>query len=162
MLVRYQAAPRPEPDGLYVALQSGSRESSPKRLPDRLQPGANRAKRGERLRIRRRQLELLVALSAFLLKSLLRAFEREPVLVEETLDAEHHLHVVLPVDALARVILPRAEQVELGLPVAQDVRRHPGEIRHFTDPKEQLVRNRGLGPDIHRVPLVFRLRLDHR
>src|SRR5215471_10853587 len=121
MLVRYQAAPRPEPHGLYVALQGGSRESSPKRLPDRLQPGA---KRGQCLRVRRRQLELLVLLPALLLEPLLRALKREPVLVEKTLDAEHHLHVVLSIDALARVVLARPEQIELGLPIAQDVRRH--------------------------------------
>src|SRR5262245_49239360 len=162
MLVRYQAAPRPEPHGLYVALQSGSRESSPKRLPDRLQPGANRAKRGERLRIGRRQLELLVALPAFLLEPLLRALQREPVLVEQTLDAKHHLHVVLPVDALARVVLAGPEQVEFRLPVPQDVRRHPGEIGHLPDPEEQLVRDRSFDPNVHNVPLVLDLRLDHR
>src|SRR5215471_65962 len=162
MLVRYQAAPRPEPHGLYVALQGGSRESSPKRLPDRLQPGANRAKRGQCLRVRRRQLELRVLLPALLLEPLLRALKREPVLVEKTLDAEHHLHVVLSIDALARVVLARPEQIELGLPIAQDVRRHPGEIGHLADAKEQLVRDGGIDPDLDDLPLSLSLRLDQR
>src|SRR5262245_9234737 len=101
MLVRYQAAPRPEPHGLYVAPQWGSRGPSPQRLPNRLQPDSDRAQRGQRLRVRRREFELLVALSTLLLESFLRPFECEPVLVEKALDAQHHLHVVLPVDALA-------------------------------------------------------------
>src|SRR5262245_44296518 len=121
MLVRYQAAPRPEPHGLYVARLSGSRGSSSERLPDRFQPGSDRAERDQRLRIRRRQVELLVALPSLLLQALLRSFQREAVLVEQALDAQDHLHVVLAVNALAGMVLSGPQELELRLPVAQDV-----------------------------------------
>src|SRR5262245_8734669 len=126
MLVRYQAAPRPEPHGLYVAPLSGSRGSSSERLPDRFQPGSDRAERGQRLGIRRWQFELLVALPSLQLQALLRSLQREPVLVQQALDAQDHLHVVLPVDALARMVLPRPQELELRLPVTEHVRRHAG------------------------------------
>src|SRR4029450_10245867 len=162
MLVRYQAAPGPEPHGLYVAPWCGSRGTSSQRLPDRLQPGLDPAKRGQRLRIRRRHLELLVALPAFLLEALLRSLEREPVLVEEALDAQDHLHVVLAVHALPGMVLPGSQELEFRFPVAQHVRRHAGEVSHLADSKEQLVRDRGLDPYLHGPPLRVDLRLDHR
>src|SRR3990172_9596435 len=105
MLVRYKAAPRPESHGLYVAPSSGSSGTSPERLPDRLQPGSDVTQGRQRLRIRSRQLELLTALATFLLEALLGSLQRETVLVEEALDAQHHLHVVLAVDPLASMIL---------------------------------------------------------
>src|SRR5262245_48537576 len=162
MLVRYQAAPRPGPHGLYVALRCGSRGTSAQRLPDRLQPGSDPAKRGQRLGIRRRQLELLVALATFLLEALLRALQREPVLVEETLDAQDHLHVVLPVHALPRVVFPGSHELEFRFPVAQPVGWHAREVGALADSEEQLVRDRGLGPYLHGPPIGVDLRLDHR
>src|SRR5262245_1506831 len=141
MLVRYQAAPRPEPHGLYVAFRPRSRGSSPERLPNRLQARADVAQRGQRLRVRRRQLELLVALPSLVLEPLLRSLQCQAVLVEQALDAEHHLDIVLPVDTLARVVLARAQQLELRLPVPEHVRRNSGEVGDLADPEEQLVRD---------------------
>src|SRR5499426_3795599 len=53
---------------------------------------------------------------------LLGAFQRQPLVVEQALDSLDELEIARAVQALARRILFRPEQLEFGLPVAKDVR----------------------------------------
>src|SRR5262249_4804107 len=92
----------------------------------------------DRLRIGTGQLELLGAAPRLAQEPLLGALQREPVLVEQPLDAQDQLDVTLPVHPLPGVVLPGSEQLELRLPVAQDVRRHRGELGPLPDPEEEL------------------------
>src|SRR5690606_6073781 len=48
----------------------------------------------------------------------------------------HQLHLAPRVDAVARAVLGRREELELALPVAQDVRLELGELADVTDGKE--------------------------
>src|SRR5581483_3381077 len=127
-------------------------------LAHRLEPGTDVAERGQRLGVRRGELELLVPRPRLLLEALLRAFEGEAILVQQGLDPEHHLDVVLPVHALAGVVLARAKQLELGFPVPEDVRRHAGDVGHLADPEEQLVGNPRLGA----APIPLPVAVGHR
>src|SRR5262245_43853590 len=56
------------------------------------------------------------------LETLLRAGDREALVVEQLLDAQDRLDVASPIDALAGAVLRGSERGELGLPVAQHVR----------------------------------------
>src|SRR5262245_3173290 len=53
---------------------------------------------------------------------LLGAFQREPLVVEQTLDPLNELEIARAIQTLARRILLRPEQLEFGLPVAKNVR----------------------------------------
>src|SRR5262245_57869995 len=53
---------------------------------------------------------------------LLGAFQRQPLIVEQGLDPLDELEIARTVQALARRILLRPEQLEFGFPVAKDVR----------------------------------------
>src|SRR4029453_6835678 len=54
---------------------------------------------------------------------LLGAFQRQPLVVQQALDPLDELEIARTVQALARRILLRPEQLEFGFPVAKDVRR---------------------------------------
>jgi hypothetical protein len=70
---------------------------------------------------------------------LARAFDREALIVEQFLDAQEHLDVLAPVQAVLRARLARTHHAELGLPVAQDVRLHAYDLRDLTDLEVQLA-----------------------
>src|SRR5262249_58870776 len=52
-------------------------------------------------------------------ETLLRALEREPLVVQERLDAEDEIEIASPIEPLARGVLLGSQQPELGFPVAQ-------------------------------------------
>src|SRR5439155_23501662 len=65
------------------------------------------------------------------------------------------LDLVLAIHALTGVVLARAQQLELRLPVAQHVRRNPGELGHLPDTEEELVRDRRADRCPHPVPSLL-------
>src|SRR5215470_1986051 len=108
---------------------------APSRTETRAQDAETVADAFERLGVRRflhPQLELVGA-ARLADQPLLGALEREPLLVEQRLDALHQLEIARPVQTLPRGILLRPKQLELRLPVAKDVGRDTGDRLHFTD-----------------------------
>src|SRR5205809_5058669 len=75
------------------------------------------------------------------LEPLLCAGEREPLFVEELLDAQHGLDVAAAVDALSGGVLGGSEGRELRFPVAEDVGLGIGDLANLTDLEEKLVRD---------------------
>src|SRR4029453_5639916 len=97
----------------------------------------------ERLRVRgflHPQLELVGA-PRLADQPLLGALEGQPFLVQQRLDALNELEVARPIQALARRIFLRAEQLEFRLPVAKDVGGDSGDRLHFTDAVVELFRD---------------------
>src|SRR6266576_2272423 len=122
--VRYRAAPRPD---LRRELSQISR--GPSRTEARAQDAEAIADTFERLRVRgllHPELELVGA-ARLADQPLLGAFEREPLLVQERLDALDQLKVARAIQTLARRILLGPKQLELRLPVAKDVGRDTGD-----------------------------------
>ena len=115
--------------------------------PERLEPVADAP---ERLRVRRllhAELELLGRLARVRVEPLLGAFEREPLLVQEGLDPLDQIEVAPPIEPLAGRVLLRAQQLELGLPVPENVRRDRRDRLDLADPVVELlgdVRRRGV------------------
>src|SRR5215470_6247693 len=108
---------------------------APSRTETRAQDAETVADAFERLGVRRflhPELELVGA-ARLADQPLLGALEREPLLVEQRLDALHQLEIARPVQTLPRGILLRPKQLELRLPVAKDVGRDTGDRLHFTD-----------------------------
>ena len=70
---------------------------------------------------------------------LARAGNREALLVEQLLDAQHALDVALAVHALSRAALDRLQLRELGLPEAQHVGGQMAQRGHFSDAEIKLV-----------------------
>src|SRR5256886_7173866 len=135
--VRYRAAPRPD---LRRELSQNLRS------PSRSEACAERAKTvtdaPERLGVRpflHAELELLGRLSGFGDEALLRALEREALLVEQGLDALDEVEVAPAIEALPRRVLLRTQKLELRLPVAEDVRRHAGDRLNLADPVVELL-----------------------
>src|SRR5437763_3661454 len=113
---------------------------SPSRTEARAQDAETIADAPERLRVRgllHAELEL-IGPARLADETLLGALERQPLFVEEGLDALHELEVARAIQPLARRILLRVEQLELRLPVAQDVGRDRGDRLHLTDPVVEL------------------------
>src|SRR2546430_3575809 len=136
--VRYRAAPRPD---LRRELSQNLRS------PSRSEACAERAKTvtdaPERLGVRpflHAELELLGRLPGFGDEALLRALEREALLVEQGLDALDEVEVAPAIEALPRRVLLRTQKLELRLPVAEDVRRHAGDRLNLADPVVELLR----------------------
>src|SRR5262245_11088486 len=75
------------------------------------------------------------------LEPLLRPRDREALLVEELLDAQHGLDVAAPVDPLARAVLRGRQRRELRLPVAEDVGLGVEDLANLSDLGEELVRD---------------------
>src|SRR6266568_1430932 len=118
--VRYRTAPRRD---LTRGLSKNIRNLS------RREVSAARAKPAtdapERLGVRpflHAELELLGRLPGFGDEALLRALEREALLVEQGLDALDEVEVAPAIEALPRRVLLRTQKLELRLPVAEDVR----------------------------------------
>src|SRR6266849_6670308 len=86
------------------------------------------------------ELELLGA-ARLADEALLGALEGQPLFVQKGLDALNELEVARAIQALARRILLRAEQLELRLPVAKDVGRNTGDRLHLTDTVVELFCN---------------------
>src|SRR5256886_5182341 len=135
--VRYRAAPRPD---LRRELSQNLRS------PSRSEACAERAKAvtdaPERLGVRpflHAELELLGRLPGFGDEALLRALEREALLVEQGLDALDEVEVAPAIEALPRRVLLRTQKLELRLPVAEDVRRHAGDRLNLADPVVELL-----------------------
>src|SRR5581483_793930 len=76
-----------------------------------------------------------------ILEDLARAGDRVALVVEQALDAQRHLDVALPVEALAGAAFVGLELRELGLPEAQYVGGDLAEPRDIADPEVELVRN---------------------
>src|SRR5215510_2494349 len=115
----------------------------PSRTEARAQDAETVADALERLRVRgllHPELELVGA-ARLADQPLLGTLEREPLLVEQGLDALDQLEIARPVQTLARRILLRPEQLELRLPVAKDVGRDIGDRLHFTDTIVELFRD---------------------
>src|SRR5882724_1372490 len=74
-------------------------------------------------------------------ETLLGALEGQPLFVQEGLDALDELEVARAVQALARRILLRAEQLELRFPVAEHVRRDGSDRLHLADTVVELLRD---------------------
>src|SRR2546430_1887957 len=135
--VRYRAAPRPD---LRRELSQNLRS------PSRSEACAERAKTvtdaPERLGVRpflHAELELLGRLPGFGDEALLRALEREALLVEQGLDALDEVEVAPAIEALPRRVLLRTQKLELRLPVAEDARRHAGDRLNLADPAVALL-----------------------
>src|SRR4029453_1637511 len=78
-------------------------------------------------------------------QAFLGALEGEALVVEQRLDPQHQLQVAAPVQALARGVLLRAQQLELRLPVAQDVGGHFRDRLDLAAPGVELLGNRRRG-----------------
>jgi hypothetical protein len=61
------------------------------------------------------------------------------LVVEETFDAESHLHIALAIEALAGATLIGAELGELTLPETEDVGRDLAKAGYFANPEVKLV-----------------------
>src|SRR6267378_4112363 len=115
----------------------------PSRTEARAQDAEAIADALERLRVRgflHSQFELVGA-PRLADQPLLGALEGEPLFVQQRLDALNELEVARPIQTLARRILLRTEQLELGFPVAQDVGGDTGDRLHFTDTVVELFRD---------------------
>src|SRR5499426_367951 len=115
----------------------------PSRTEARAQDAEAIADAPERLRVRgflHAELEL-IGPARLADEALFGALEREPLLVEQGLDALHELEIARAVQPLTRRILLRAEQLELRLPVAKDVSGDRGDRLHLTDTVVELFRD---------------------
>src|SRR5215471_17144348 len=127
----------------------------PSRTEARAQDAETIADSLERLRVRgllHAELELVGA-ARLADQPLLCALEREPLLVEQGLDALDQLEIARPIQTLPRGILLRPKQLELRLPVAKDVSRDPGDRLHLTDTIVELFCD-FRGHAVHAVTLI--------
>jgi hypothetical protein len=135
--VRYRAAPRPD---LRRRLSQNLRRPSRRETPaERVQAVADAAERLGVRRLPHAEVELLGRPSRFGDEALLGALEREALVVEQGLDALDEVEVAPPIEALARRVLLRPKELELGLPVTEDVRRHTGDRLDLADPIVELL-----------------------
>src|SRR5262245_10450164 len=107
----------------------------PSRTQARAQDAETIADALERLRVRgflHAELELVRA-TRLADQPLLGALERQPLFVQQGLDALDELEVARPIQTLTRRILLRTEQLEFRLPVAKDVSGDTGDRLHLTD-----------------------------
>ena len=79
---------------------------------------------------------------AMLIHLLPRAVDRVLLDVEQMLDEHHQLNFAALVDAIARAILRRVQELELTFPISKDVRLESREVAHFSDREEFLYRLR--------------------
>jgi hypothetical protein len=83
---------------------------------------------------------LLGALAArFGEQALLGPFQREPLVVEQRLDADDEVEVTPAVDPLPRGVLLGTQQLELRLPVPEDVGGNPRDRLDFSDAVVELL-----------------------
>src|SRR5260370_17699243 len=73
---------------------------------------------------------------------LLGAFEGQPFLVEEPLDAQDEVEITPAIETLTRGIFLGAQELELRLPVAEDIGRNGRDALALSDPRVELVPNR--------------------
>src|SRR5712691_1839890 len=87
-----------------------------------------------------------------------RAGDRETLVVEQPLDAEHGLDVLPPVQPVALGALHRLERGEFCLPIAQDKRFGRGQAADLADPEEAFCRKGrfGLAVTFHQALILFR------
>src|SRR5688572_26710622 len=104
--VRYRAAPRPDRRPSFS--QSGRSSSRREELSDRLEPLAHAPQSAEPHGVRHAELELLGAPPGVGAEPLLRALQREALLIEEPLDDQHQVDVALSVEPLSGGVLLRA------------------------------------------------------
>jgi hypothetical protein len=94
-------------------------------LPDRFEARADAADGRRSLGVPRHgQRQLLRPAPRLGQQPLLRALQGQPLVVQQGLDPEDQVEIAPPVQPLPGRILLGAEQLELGLPVPQDVRRY--------------------------------------
>src|SRR3972149_685005 len=74
-----------------------------------------------------------------LLQFLLGAGNREPLFIQQRLDAQNGLDVPSPIDALPRVVLGGRQSRKLRFPVTQDIGLRLGQLADLADLEEQLV-----------------------
>src|SRR5574341_136900 len=135
--VRYRAAPRPD-----LRRELSQKPPGASRTEARAKGGKPLADAPERLGVRgffHPELELLARSPGLGEETLLGPFEREPLVVEEGLDARDEVEVAAAVETLAGGVLLRAQQLELRLPVPQHVGRDGGELLDLADPVVQLL-----------------------
>lgn len=72
--------------------------------------------------------------------ALLRARDRETLVVQELLDAHRELDVTPPILPMRPPGLHRLEHLELALPVPKHVRLHAHDVRDLANAEEELVR----------------------
>jgi hypothetical protein len=135
--VRYRAAPRPD---LRRRLSQNLRRPSRREAPaERVQTVADAAERLGVRRLPHAEVELLGRPSRFGDEALLGALEREALVVEQGLDALDEVEVAPAIEALARRVLLRPKELELRLPVTENVRRHAGDRLDLADPIVELL-----------------------
>ena len=135
--VRYRAAPRPDlRRELSQNLCSPSRSEA---CAERAEAVPDASKRLGVRHFFHAELELLGRLSGLGDEALLGALEREALLVEQRLDALDEVEVAPAIEALPRRVLLRPQELELRLPVTQDVRRHAGDRLDLADPIVELL-----------------------
>ena len=81
----------------------------------------------------------LLAVHGVLAEPLLRPFEGQALFVEEALDLNDEVHVPPTVNPLPRRVFLRAEELELRLPVSENVRGDPEERGDLADAEEELL-----------------------
>ena len=86
------------------------------------------------------ELELLARPSRLGDEAFLGALERQALFVEQGLDALDEIEVAPAIEALSCRILLRPEELELRLPVAENVRRHAGDRLDLANPIVELLR----------------------
>jgi len=79
------------------------------------------------------ELELLGALTRLGEQALLGTLQGQALVVEKRLDPLHELEVASAVDTLPRRVLLGPQELELRLPVAEDVRGHARDGLHLAD-----------------------------
>ena len=70
----------------------------------------------------------------------LGAGDRILLFIEKFLDAQDEQNILFLIDPLAGLVLLRVQALELGLPIAQDMRLYAGQLADLADPKEEFVR----------------------
>src|SRR5262245_45508111 len=106
--------------------------------PQRLQAVADTSKGVRVQRFPKSELELLGAPSRLGEQALLGALQRKALVVEKGLDPAHEIEIAPTVEPLPGRILLGPEQLELRLPVPEDVRGNARQRFHLADPVIEL------------------------
>src|SRR5262245_17594501 len=142
--VRYRAAPRPDLEsGFSQNLMGASTRSCACSPPElRAQRGEALADPPERRRVgglAHAELELLGPLARLGKQALLGPLQGQALVVEQSLDAPDEIEVSVAVEALPGRVLLGSEQLELRLPVTQDVGRDAGQGLDLSDAVIELL-----------------------
>jgi hypothetical protein len=121
--------------------QSGRRLSRHEELSERLEsgPDATDGRRAPHV-VRDGERELLRTASGVGEQPLLRTLQGQALVVEQRLDAEDQVEIAAAIQPLARRVLLGSEQLELRLPVPEDVRGDSRRRLGLADPVVELVR----------------------